>query len=128
MTFTESHLTNEELDSEVYIKNWNSYRSDRIGREKGGVITYLKENITVSDLFDFSNSYCDSLALFLPKENLAIVTVYRPPQCPTSKFTECLCELDKWITNLNNKEIPPKLILNGDFNLGFLEDWNNNVI
>ena len=56
---------------------------------------------------------------------MAILTVYRPPKCPTKYFKDTLEEINGWIDTLNaeNKE-NPRIILNGDFNMPDMEMWS----
>ena len=111
MCITESHLCPEILDSEIHIKNWISHRSDTINREKGGVVIYTKENILTTNHFEFSNSYCDILGLYLPNQNQVITTIYRPPLCPIQLFNEGLEKLDKWLSDISTDNIPPHQII-----------------
>ena len=42
ITFTEPHLNEKILDSEIQMKNYIGFRADRtLGRKNGGVITYI---------------------------------------------------------------------------------------
>ena len=54
---TESHLHAGVLDAEISIKGMMVYRSDRQEREKGGVITYLREDLAEVSELKYSNTY-----------------------------------------------------------------------
>ena len=41
IAITESHLNQDISDAEIQIEGFNSFRSDRIGNTKGGVIVYI---------------------------------------------------------------------------------------
>ena len=44
---TESHLTPEVLDAEISIPGYDVFRSDRVGRSHGGVVTYVRKDLVV---------------------------------------------------------------------------------
>jgi len=128
LCLTESHLDAQVLDAEIQIPGMTIYRSDRQTREKGGVISYVREDLAVASDFKFSNGFCDILGLQIPELDLALVTVYRPPGCPGWKFKESLEELTQWLRGLEAAGAAPTLLVSGDFNLGFLNSWDVNSI
>ena len=104
----------------------SAFRSDRTQRTGGGVVTYLRTEFAVSSELKHSNSYCESLGLHIPQLDLALVTMYRPPKCPGFKLKESLEEVRDWLASLEREGKPtPAIFLSGDFNLGFLEDWES---
>ena len=42
---TETWLDSSVLDSEIYIKGYNIYRSDRMHRKRGGTCIYVRNDI-----------------------------------------------------------------------------------
>ena len=128
IALTESHLSSEIEDSEINIEGWSLFRGDRSNRNCGGSIIYIKERLPVSNKLSFSNDYCDISALYLSDRNVAIVSLYRPPQCPTQKFLEALVFVDKWLKVLEASYESPNIYITVDFNLKFLEDWNLEII
>ena len=48
ISLTKSHLCDKILDSEVQLDGWSHVRSDRIKRSGGGVITFVKDHLTMS--------------------------------------------------------------------------------
>ena len=120
IALTESHLSSEIEDSEINIEGWSLFRGDRSNRNCGGSIIYIKEGLPVSNKLSFSNDYCDISALYLSDRNVAIVSLYRPPQCPTQKFLEALVFVDKWLKVLEASYESPNIYITGDFNLKFL--------
>ena len=126
---TESHLNAGVLDAEISIEGMNVYRSDRKQRMRGGVVTYVREDLAVAAEFKHSNCYCDSLALHIPLLDLALVTIYRPPGCPEFKFKECLEEVTAWLHSLEGgHNAAPTILMSGDFNLAFLHKWDGETI
>ena len=65
ISMTESHLSDYITDQEIAINGWSSHRSDRTGRTGGGVITYCRENLIISDENIFSDSMSESLCLYI---------------------------------------------------------------
>lgn len=111
------------------IEGMNVYRSDRQERERGGVVTYLRENLAVASEHKHSNAYCDTLGLHIPELDLALLTIYRPPGCPEWKFKECLEEVTAWLRRLEGgHSAAPTILASGDFNLGFLNSWDGATI
>ena len=126
---TETHLNESILDAEIKIDGKKIYRTDRSQRQGGGVITYLRDDLAVNSELKHSNSYCDTLGLYIPQLELALITIYRPPKCPSFKFKECLENVRDWVGGLEVQgKSTPTILLSGDFNLGFLEDWNEDKI
>ena len=128
IALTETHLSEDIEDNEIDIKGWSLFRSDRKSRKCGGTILYVKEGIPVTEESGFSNSYCEIIATFLPSKNTAVVSLYRPPGCPTEKFMEALGFLEKWLNKIQNNYVAPNFYITGDFNLKFLQDWNEDLI
>ena len=96
ITLAETHLNEKILDSELQMKNYIGFRADRtFGRKNGGVITYIKvtEAIDSEQLIAKFNSYVEYQPIHMKKCNILIMNVYRPPDCPTEKFSSCLNEL-----------------------------------
>lgn len=45
LSLTESHLTENIREAEMYIENYTSFRTDRSGqRKKGGIVTYVNNH------------------------------------------------------------------------------------
>ena len=126
---TESHLHQGILDAEIKIEGMTVYKSDRQQREKGGVVTYVREDLAVAAELKHSNSYCETLALYIPQLDLALVTIYRPPGCPEYKFKESLEEVSSWLQGLEGgHRAAPTILMSGDFNLHFLHSWSGETI
>ena len=128
IALTETHLSGDIEDTEITIKGWSLFRGDRCVRKCGGSIIYVKDGIPVTEESNFSNGYCDIIAVFLPSKNTALVSLYRPPGCSSDSFLEGLGFLDCWMSRIHDNYDSPNLYITGDFNLGFLQDWNNDLI
>ena len=112
---------NSDIESvEVSIKNFELHRTDRKCRSRGGVAIYVNNQFIVdhTSILSHSNRYCEVLALHVKAENIAIVTVYRPPSAQLSHFTEVMQLLNEWLeSNCNNET---HAIVFGDLNLPYI--------
>jgi hypothetical protein len=99
-------------------------RADRSRRKGGGVATFIREDFPVNNIEEFSNNYCEFLACFMPSIKTAIVTIYRPPSCPTNKFKEAIDNVNTWLEQFEKHgQLFPNLILNGDLNFKSMNYW-----
>ena len=122
ITLTESWLGEGVLDSEVYIKDFSISRADRANREGGGVIAYVRDNLTVSHELSFSDSICELLCIYIQELKLGVITVYRPPGSENISFSNIIKKMDKWLLELSSEFNDLDILVTGDFNLGFLKD------
>lgn len=126
MALTESHLSDQVIDAEIQISNYNVFRIDRKDRSHGGVIVYTKDSLCIKEIAKNSNSYCEFIILEFPDINLVLTVIYRPPNCPEQAFRDSLESIKNYLCNYENKgEKPWDLLLMGDFNFPFIEDWNS---
>ena len=65
ISLTESHLCDEIFDSEIQLEGWSHVRSDRRNRQGGGVITYVKDHLTLSREKMFSDSMTEILCVYV---------------------------------------------------------------
>ena len=128
ISLTESHLNDNIQDHEIHMEGWNSIRSDRINRSGGGVITYIKDFMTTSNELLYSDSITESVGVYIHDINMALITIYRPPGCKNDSFLKCIDKIDKWLYDITKDKEKVKIFMTGDFNLGFLKDWNHDVI
>ena len=71
---TETWLNDKMLDSEVChdFPGYALFRSDRIGREGGGVALYLKDSLTGEVLDTFDNQICQLIVVKIHQLNLVV--------------------------------------------------------
>ena len=67
-----------------------------------------------------SNSYVEYQLIHMKKRNIVIINVYRPPDCPTEKFSSRLNELRTKLLEIGNPK--PNIIYTGDLNFPTI-DW-----
>ena len=90
-------LNDSHGDHEMAITNFNFFESNCKRRIRGGVCIYLQQCCTVNSFYSikFSNSFCDTIALCIKKENIALICIYRPPECSIIEYNEMLSERNK---------------------------------
>ena len=126
---SETHLSSKIESFEISLEGWNEIRSDRRNRNSGGTLIYLKDSLVVSDQEVFSNEYVEMTLSFISKQNTIFVAVYRPPACPTEKFSEALLYLTNWIHKIEeDSKTTPVIVIGGDFNFPFLQAWTTEDI
>lgn len=125
-SFTESHLNHNIKDAEVHINNYDIIRTDRTNRKKGGVITYIREELTPETqvLFSNSNTYTEAQLIYIKKLDLIFTIIYRPPDCPIEAFLETINAIRALLDTFTPQ---PTLIITGDFNLPII-DWSTDSI
>lgn len=81
LALTETHLNEDHLDAEITIDKYTAFRTDRVNRCHGAVINYIREAVAASreKLMSYSNGTTELLILYLKRQNLLLITVYRPP-------------------------------------------------
>ena len=78
LTMTESHLNAGISDGEITIPGWCVYRSDRLYRSGGGIVTYVQEHLTVSDESSHSESITEILCLYIHETKTAQTVPWNP--------------------------------------------------
>ena len=121
IALTESHLTGDILDGEIEIDGFVCHRSDRVDRSHGGVIIYVKSNISSTRVLEFSNSKCEAVGVLLEKCDTLILNIYRPPNCSEENisFEECLERVQLAISDYS--KAARNIILCGDLNFEFIK-------
>ena len=115
IAITESWLKDHIHDSQIYIDNFNVFRSDRKVSKNGGVVLYIHDKITVSDISYFDDDTCGGVICVCKNVKCIIACVYRPPNCAKISFSNLLNFVSEFIISHNplNKM---NVIIFGDFN------------
>ena len=79
LAFTESHLNESSKEKEYHIPNYSHITSNRVGRNRGGVIIYLQNHLTFKLLASVSDNMCSFLAIHINEIKLVLLLAYRPP-------------------------------------------------
>ena len=128
LSLTESHINESILDAEIAINGYDIFKRNRqAGIRKGGIITYIRNDIAVSakELASGSIGMIEYLCIYIKDINVLLVTVYRPPENNSQYFTQVLRNIDNCIKNL---ESYPSIIFTGDMNLPNLTFSNGEAI
>ena len=106
----------EQSDTEVGINGFKVYRADRLKRDGGGAAIYVNNNFFVNNLkvLSYSNDTCEASGVCIEKENLALLSLYRPPGTNSFKFYQMLEAVKAWLDTSCNDQT--KIIIYGDFN------------
>ena len=121
---TETHLSPEVLDAEIYMEGFDIYRADRANnRSGGGVAIYLKRELAAgtSLICSDSNGVVEYLMIHIKKHNMVVMNVYRPPTTTELDFVPVLRMLRAKFLALNDPSLV--LVLCGDFNMP-RTNWN----
>ena len=121
ISITESWSKSYIKDAMLRIPSYNLFRCDRQSRSKGGALLYIHENIITDEVATFDNKFCEVVIAPLPKIKMCMVTLYRPPSCPFSKFTEALNFVHDYARSKGDSWY---VTLNGDFNLPCI-NWDS---
>ena len=118
----ETFLHNDVADNTLRITNFNIERNDRLHKRGGGVIVYIKNNITYRRRYDLESEDIECICLeikFPTSKPFIIIFMYRPPnstQCWIDKFEKQMEAID--FLNMETHII-------GDFNINYSP--NNNI-
>ena len=118
IAINETWLDSTVSDLECSIEGYNLLRRDR-NRHGGGVLFYLKDNITYSEWPDLNinNVECLYIEVTVPKLKPFIVcTMYRPPSANVTYFEDMVNSIENVIDSNDN------LILLGDLNYDYCID------
>ena len=121
---TESWTSDEDLATFLNINGFLLFRKDRIGKRGGGVLIYVHEDITCSELI-LENKLQGIEALWIRLNNskgnvLTIGNIYRPPSCMQDHDVSLFSAIYEVCQGSGD------IVLMGDFNFPAI-DWENNV-
>ena len=123
MIFTESRLNPTVSNDEISIEHFHEpVRYDRTGRIGGGVVVYIRDNISFKRRQDLEINPLEAVwvEVSLKNKTILIGSVYRPPNS-TVEYLNLISESFDRAINTGTKDI---LIL-GDFNYNMLSSTNN---
>ena len=108
----ETHLTSKNM---FLIRGYQSFRMDRENRQKGGVVTHVKNSITASDIKIDTGQEAEILGTKFTwdGEEHTLYNFYSPP--------------DKDLSLFHINTTPGKCIVVGDFN-GHSQSWGYNEL
>lgn len=116
---TETWLRESVKDEEVHMEDFNIFRSDRVSNTNknfphGGVLIYIRDNLTVHDVKTYSDGECDAISITIKSIECKISVIYRPPNATNNSFQNVLNFVQSYIET--GEELFNNFIM-GDFNL-----------
>ncbi|VDM04596.1 unnamed protein product [Schistocephalus solidus] len=112
ISVTENWLSQHVDDREVTMTGYQIFRKDRKERQGGGVLTYVKSELTVLDKTYKLASTSEAIWLSVKvsgTSSLDVLTVYRPPRRDPVADANLQEELEKFATRFD-------IQIMGDFN------------
>ena len=113
---TETWLRPGIMDSEmlVHMPGYSILRQDRVGRQRGGVCLFLREDLTGEIIGSYSNGVCELLMVHVHQVNTVVIVLYRPPDTGLHEFNPILKKIDGVLGDLPAPS--PTVTLVGDLN------------
>ena len=104
-------------DSEICIDNYNIIRRERVGSGGGGIVLYLKDNLSYKRKTDLEIPNIETLfvELHFSNGNFLVGFVYRPPNSNLVHYSDWLKCMDITLEKCHNEN--KKFIMLGDFNI-----------
>ena len=122
ISITEAQLNDTIITSEVNIKNYELYMSNRAFRKGGGVALYVNDSYGSCKQGQFSNGACECLVVKIEKLKTVVITCYRPPDCFLSELVQLIEFMENELSKVNQNFYT--IIINGDFNFPFVR-WSD---
>ena len=122
IALTESHLNEGVKEAEINIEGFNIYRKDRTSNIKGGVITYLKNDLAKSakELTSGEIGLIEYQCIHIKDPNILLMNVYRSPYAAPQDFQQVLNILEDTAFRCHDSTT----LLTGDFNFPRIK-WVN---
>ena len=123
ISLTESHLNEGVKEAEINIEGFNIFRKDRTSNIKGGVITYLKNDLAKSakELTSGEIGLIEYQCILIKDPNILLMNVYRSPDATPQDFQQVLNILEDTARRCPGY---PSTLLTGDFNFPRI-NWVN---
>ena len=121
VALTETWLDPCNSDAQIYLENFNVFRSDRNNRERGGVLLYIREDIIIASHDVYDDLFCQGLFCISHTSKLMVCCAYKPQNYSSRSF----CNLIDFFNDCINKVDFPysyTIMVLGDFN--FPDLWN----
>ena len=99
------------------MKGFGSFRADKVnGVQKGGAITYIRDDILTGTSCTVSDSIGNIQFLVLKIESLdaLVIVIYRPPSAKTILFNLAMDKICEAIRS--DMQLLPRIIFTGDLN------------
>ena len=121
IVLTETWLYEDILDAEVKIEGFNIFRSDRKGRNHGGVAVYLRDDISAIPSLKISIGSVEALSVKCRDLKAILHVIYRPPDSEIEGFLEVTKLMSDDLNMCQAHGRYPNAIGFGDFNFPNLQ-------
>ena len=123
IALTETWLKPFISNAQVKLPTYDVYRSDRIKRDRGGALLYIKSEIPVTIDKTFDDDTCEAIFCVCPSLKLMVFCAYKPCDASLTSFSNLLCFMSDCIRECDNSPGFTTMIL-GDLN--FPDMWSVN--
>nr|VZI44566.1 unnamed protein product [Spirometra erinaceieuropaei] len=120
VSLTETWLSENVDDRELMLPGFQLFRRGRRERQGGGVVTYVKHGLLVSEKTEQFACSAETIWLTIRvpgSHSLEVLTVYRPPRSDPEADARLLEELGRFA-------LRPDVLIMGDFNAPLI-DWSS---
>nr|VZI45770.1 unnamed protein product [Spirometra erinaceieuropaei] len=120
VSLTETWLSENVDDRELMLPGFQLSRRDRRERQGGGVVTYVKHGLLVSEKTEQFACSAETIWLNIRvpgSHSLEVLTAYRPPRSDPEADARLLEELGRFA-------LRPDVLIMGDFNAPLI-DWSS---
>ena len=111
-SWTKPHTT----DAQIEIPDYNVFRADRVGRQRGGVLLYIHNDLPTSNESTYDDTQCQAVFCTLPSSDTILASVYRPPDTTLEGTEKLLTFMSKYIKDATHDR-HMDIIITGDINL-----------
>ena len=93
---------------------------ERLKETKGGVATYVNENVEALEVKKDSIGGCELLIIDIKEINVINIIVYRPPRTYKTAFEKVVKEIDTALQEMESRQENRTIFMSGDFNFPFI--------
>ena len=117
---SETFLSSNILDHQISIEGYTIIRGDRISKEGGGLIVYMKNDIECICRNDLEHDIAETiwLEIKLKQKKIILAFIYRPPNEHTISYKTWSNYMDDAISSAYAED--KNIIILGDFNIDLL--------
>lgn len=120
---SEARIPEDIRDNEINIKNYNVYRTNSESKRTGGVVMYVRKDISVKSVDRLSvesNFWLLALTVTINDWNGIVACVYRSPSCRGEQENMFINDFIKWCDDRIDET--DNIVICGDFNINWLKD------
>ncbi|RWS02969.1 endonuclease-reverse transcriptase-like protein, partial [Dinothrombium tinctorium] len=115
---SETHVTSDINDNEVFITNYKFLRCNSNSRHTGGVAAYVQNSLKISKIEISSADESDFWRLKFTVNKTSFAVIYHSPSLDDNSF---LKNFEEWLNEIELKNFS-NFILCGDFNINLLKE------